>query len=267
MKSTLLVSFVLFASVIINSQSLNYKDDTPDRTPAFENLNDNSGSGYADAVALNNQGINLALAKKYDEASKLFRQVVGAVPLSPEAHYNLGLSLLKSGHESEGIEFLNHSISIQPDHLRPHIVLGEAFYQRGELDKSIVELRRAGELDPKDPVTFNDIAVALTAVNDYKQAMEAVETAIKLKPDFANAYNNRGMIYYNTKKYKESIVSFRQAIALDPALAAAHNNLGTALAMTGKVKDSLKCYIEAIRLKPDWDYALYNVAVSYLKLG
>ena len=97
--------------------------------------------------------------------------------------------------------------------------------------------------------------------------MEAVETAIKLKPDLANAYNNRGMIFCNTKRYKESIASFRQAIALNPELAAAHNNLGTALAMTGKVKDSLNSYMEAIRLKPDWDYALYNLAVSYLKLG
>src|SRR4051812_14674506 len=110
MKSTLLVSFVLFASVIINSQSLDYKDDRQDRLPAFENLNDNSAAGYADVVELNNEGIKLALAKKYDEASKLFRQVVGAAPLSAEAHYNLGLSLLKSGHDSEGIEFLNHSI-------------------------------------------------------------------------------------------------------------------------------------------------------------
>jgi hypothetical protein len=63
MKSTLLVSFILFASVIINSQSLDYKDDRLDRQPAFENLIDNSGSGYADAVELNNQGISLALAK------------------------------------------------------------------------------------------------------------------------------------------------------------------------------------------------------------
>ena len=50
------------------------------------------------------------------------------------------------------------------------------------------------------------------------------DKAIALKPDDANAYNNRGDAYYHLKDYNQAILDFDKAIALKPDYAYAHNN-------------------------------------------
>ena len=53
--------------------------------------------------------------------------------------------------------------------------------------------------------------------------------AIKIKPDYADAYNNLGAALFNAKMTEEAIDYFKEAIRVQPDFAAAHNNLETAL--------------------------------------
>jgi len=53
--------------------------------------------------------------------------------------------------------------------------------------------------------------------------------AIKVKPDYADAYNNLGAVLFADQKTEEAISHFKMAIELKPDFAGAHNNLGIAL--------------------------------------
>jgi superkiller protein 3 len=69
-------------------------------------------------------------------------------------------------------------------------------------------------------------------VPDPKKLDQAVATchnAIKLKPDYPQAYNVLGSALYHQKKLPEAVAAFRNAIALQPTFAEAYSNLGTAL--------------------------------------
>jgi len=54
---------------------------------------------------------------------------------------------------------------------------------------------------------------------DYNQA-------IQLNPNFAEAYNNRGVSYVDLKQYGQAIADYNQAIQLDPNYADSYNNRG-----------------------------------------
>jgi len=53
--------------------------------------------------------------------------------------------------------------------------------------------------------------------------------AIKLNPDYADAYNNLGAVLFNAKMTEEAIDSFKEAIRIRPDYAEAQKNLETVL--------------------------------------
>ena len=48
--------------------------------------------------------------------------------------------------------------------------------------------------------------------NDFRGARDFYEEALKVDPDFAEAYYNRGLTYKMTADYPQAIVDFSQAI-------------------------------------------------------
>src|SRR5262245_22403350 len=58
----------------------------------------------------------------------------------------------------------------------------------------------------------------------YREAMEAFQQAINLKPDYALAYNGLGMSARNLGQYKEAIRALQKAIQFDPTLIVAYRS-------------------------------------------
>ena len=56
-------------------------------------------------------------------------------------------------------------------------------------------------------------------LKQYSEAIADYSIAIELNPNYAEAYNNRGLAKYNLKKYSEVIADLDKAIELDPNFA------------------------------------------------
>jgi tetratricopeptide (TPR) repeat protein len=85
--------------------------------------------------------------------------------------------------------------------------------------------------------------------------------AIRLKPDYAKAFNNRGYARRAQGDLEGALQDYDQAIRLDPAFALAFNNRGNVRRVQGDLPGALKDYGEAIRLKADYALAFYNRGV------
>ena len=93
---------------------------------------------------------------------------------------------------------------------------------------------------------------------DLKSSISAYTEAIRLKPDYAEAYNNRGNVKAALGRHEEAIADYNEAIRLKPDLALAYNNRGTAKGPLGRHEEAIADYNEAIRLKPDFAEAYNN---------
>ena len=60
----------------------------------------------------------------------------------------------------------------------------------------------------------------------YEEAIKCYTEAIKLKPDYAVIYNNRGVVYLKKGEFDNAIKDFDTAIQLQPDDARAYNNRG-----------------------------------------
>lgn len=84
-----------------------------------------------------------------------------------------------------------------------------------------------------------DIDNALKTMNNFDQAMQDLNRAIKLNPKSANAYVIRGRMYGQQNNDKLAIKDFEQAISIQPQNAEAYGNRGIAYLKQGN--NSLGC--------------------------
>jgi len=103
--------------------------------------------------------------------------------------------------------------------------------------------------------------------NDPQKAIEYLNEAIKQKPGWAGAYNNRGNAYANLGQPQKAIEDYNEAIRLKPDYVKAYSNRGNAYIDLGQNQRAIEDYNEALRLKPDYAYAYANRGNAYLIQG
>jgi tetratricopeptide (TPR) repeat protein len=104
-------------------------------------------------------------------------------------------------------------------------------------------------------------------IQEYDRAILDYDQAIRLKPDYAKAYNNRGYAYYWKGDATQAIADYSQAIELRPNYAYAHNNRGAAYMASGHPDQAILDFSRAIQLQPDFPQAYTNRGNAYLRTG
>ncbi len=90
-----------------------------------------------------------------------------------------------------------------------------------------------------------------------EESLSAYDKAIHFKPDFVNAYNNRGLVKVELELYESAVDDYNEAIRLKPNRAEIYYNRGFAMMRLGQHESAINDYNEAIRLKPN-DAETYN---------
>jgi tetratricopeptide (TPR) repeat protein len=106
----------------------------------------------------------------------------------------------------------------------------------------------------KDPVLWNKTGIAYHQLVQLEQARKAYQQAIKFKPDYMEAINNLGTVYYAEKSFRRAISYYQRAIKLapdDPRAASIYMNLGTAFFARKQYDNCTKANEKAIELDPE----------------
>ena len=75
--------------------------------------------------------------------------------------------------------------------------------------------------------------------------------AIRIDPDDADAYYNRGEAYFYLEEYDKSISDCTEAIRIKPDYAEAYDTRGLAYRLKGESEKAMADYTEANRIKHD----------------
>ncbi|HXA51957.1 MAG TPA: tetratricopeptide repeat protein [Candidatus Acidoferrum sp.] len=127
--------------------------------------------------------------------------------------------------------------------------------QRGDILMARKMYREAIEVfaegNMKDPVLRNKTGIAYHQLLLLDKAQKCYEQAIKLRPNYHEAVNNLGTIYYAKKSYRRAISQYRRALKIAPDQASVHSNLGTAYFARNQLDLALQAFRKALELDPD----------------
>ena len=146
-------------------------------------------------------------------------------------------------------------------------IAGSVYDKMGDHDRAIADYDEAIRLKPDLANAFNNRGATYEAKGDHDRAIADYAQAVHLKPDYAIAFKNRGLAY-NAKGDRDlAIADFNEAIRLKPDYAVAYNDRGLVYEAKGDHDHAMADYNEAIRLRPEYADAFHNRGVAYDHTG
>lgn len=143
---------------------------------------DPARADLAQALALNPGGLGYrgelaglaTQAEAFTEADAAYRQALEASPADYVALTGLGLLRLKRGQTEAALDSLLKAGVMEPRYARVHVYTAVAYYQLGDTAQALSELKRAQELDDKDPLPH---FMAAMIESDRLRPAEAIDSA------------------------------------------------------------------------------------------
>jgi len=97
--------------------------------------------------------------------------------------------------------------------------------------------------------------------------VESYNQAIRLKPDYAEAWSNRGLALQELKQLEAALESYNKSIEIDPDYADAYSGRGNVLLEFKQWEEAVASYDQAIAVKPDYANNYWNKSLALLSGG
>lgn len=208
-------------------------------------------------IALHLLGVLLFQLNKLEAAEESIRAAIAVDPQSAEFHASLGM-VLASRHElRQSLEAYQKSLSIQPKYVKAYFGLAGVHYELGEAEAAIVAYRRVLWLDPDHVDAQSNLGNALQLAGRADEATEAFRQALRHQPDNAQAHYNLGTALQSLSRIDEAAAAYREAIRLRPDFAEPYDNLGLILQRAGKIDEAIEFYGRALATGAE-SAAVYN---------
>lgn len=134
-----------------------------------------------------NLGLALSRMEKWPEALFQMRKALELDPALLQTRRNQIHVLRAMNRPREAIVEARRHISIHPDDLAVHLLLGEMLTEAGELESALACWLRGGELDPQTPRRQLEIAMALDRLGRIREALPRLRAALRRQFDLSTA--------------------------------------------------------------------------------
>ena len=122
-------------------------------------------------------------------------------------------------------------------------------YMARKMYRDAIDAYRLGPAD--SAVLANKIGIAFHQLVLLNLAKKNYERAMKLDPNYPEAINNLGTIYYAEKSYRRSIGYYKRALRCASPTASIYANLGAAYFARHNYKQASEYYEQALKLDPE----------------
>jgi len=130
---------------------------------------------------------------------------------------NIAQAYTKIGNFNFAIEYYEKALNLNPNVFAVNYNLGNLYFVRGREEDALRLLNIAALINPKKPETHGLLGEIYLKRQQIELARFHLKLAVEIKPNYALAMRNLGIIYYfHLKKPEEAAVYFSRALSVDP---------------------------------------------------
>lgn len=145
-------------------------------------------------------------------------------------------------------------------------LLGNTIALQDRTEEALLFFEEAIRLKPDFAEAWYNRGVTLLDLERNGEALCSFEEATRHKPDLAKAWYNRGVTLLRLKQYEKALSSFEEALRFKPDNALAWVGKGFALLSLGRYKEALPCFDKGVELEPENAWAWHGKGAVLLKL-
>jgi len=145
--------------------------------------------------------------------------------------------------------------------------LGEDLLHKGRVEAAIIHLQSALQIKPDYANAHYNLAIALRQKGRVDEAIAQYQKALRTRPDYADAHYNLALALWQKGRVEEAITHYQKFLQFKPGYAEAHYNLAEALQRKGRVEEAITQYQKFLQFKPDYAEAHKNLAEALLQRG
>ena len=199
----------------------------------------------------NQTGIQYMKEGKWEEAAKAFTEAIDAQPGDPVAYINFGNVLTAVGDTERAMNFYDKAISLDENATAAYYSKGSVYYdnQNFEDARKMFELAMKKGLDNGD--NFFMLGMTLVNMGSNKLALPYLQRSTELLENDAEAHFQYGLCLAREGFIDEAINALDLAISMDPQHADALYNLGVAYGYKENGEKALEMFNRALEIQPD----------------
>jgi len=140
---------------------------------------------------------------------------------------------------------------------------GYAYYEKKDYDHAIEDYTQAIRIDPNYADAYIKRSLAYYEKKDYDRAIEDCTQVIRINPNYAYAFLIRGFAYREKNDYDRAIEDCTQAIKIDPNYVHAYRKRGYVYFEKKDYDHAIEDYTQAIRINPNDDVTFFKRGNAY----
>jgi tetratricopeptide (TPR) repeat protein len=198
------------------------------------------------------------LAKQGDlpGAREHFEKAIALGDNQPEVQYDLAKVLQRLGDTGQAQEKLRTYQQLKKarsdtTQAAGKAEVGDQAMAAGDPAQAASLYKEALETDPDEPLLFYKLSRALDKMKDFAGEKAALQRAIQLNPNLAEAQNQMGYLADRDGDLAQAEGYFRVAVRASPSYVVAWINLAATLASEAKWQDARQALGRALEIDPD----------------
>ena len=151
-----------------------------------------------------------------DEALTAFQRALDMDAAFAPAYARLSSIALQQNDLKNAVEYLQRALEIRPNFAAGHYQLGSIYHKQGAVEKAIESFEAALTLNPNFASACNALAwLYAESEKNIDEAITLARKAIELKPT-ASYWDTLAYVLYRGQKYKEAAEAIATALDLQP---------------------------------------------------
>jgi tetratricopeptide (TPR) repeat protein len=202
------------------------------------------------------------------EAIDAFMEAIAVRHDYVDAIVALAGACAESGRNEDAADHYFLALAFDAGCAPAHLGVGRLLREQGRYDEAIRHFRLAARSPAQPAAAWFELGLTLKRPECAAEAEAAYRRALELRPDYAEAAVNLGLILLGERGDPGAAEAlFRRAAAIDPALPAATVNLGLALQEQGRFEEAIAEFDRGMLRHPGVPDLLWHRAMTRLIEG
>ena len=230
-----------FLSAGLSYRAGRYEDAVMHNSISLKNGGDIPGNSVNMANAL-------TALRKPGDAIKVLQEAIENIPANGEVWLALGNVFSKDDQPTMAINAFRKSIEIDPTNALAANNLSMALLQNGDPDQALKLALENSKAFAGNAVTWGCLGAVLLSLEQFDQALDALDKSLNLEPDVVSVLQNKGKTQHRLGQYEQSLQTYRLITVLSPNDSRAHFNLGNILQSLFRHGEAIEAYQQALKI-------------------